>query len=211
MPRHKSRFSDLEKQYRQSGGTAAAGSVLANYINFKTGKTKVARRKAALTTAQKQRYGVSVLPFNLDGPASPAQTDRYETSITAYSNSGRVNLSLSNAECGYGAVTATGVTAKTDSAFYAALIKPFVRTATAAATPKSAITGVEYKYWAGNSYAIPFGRRTASAAGDSEEERRVALAAEAKGSTGSEKASAVGYDPEVFRGSKPSLAELPGA
>lgn len=210
MPRHRSRFSDLERQYRQSGGTAAAGSPLANYIAFKAGTRKVTRKKTALTAAQRQRYGISLLPFTLDAPATITQDKRYVASITAYSNSGRTNLGLKDADVGYDKQASGGVNAQQEDAFYPALTKPFVRTATTPNQEASQITGIKYNYYTGNSYAIPFGRRSASAAGDSEEERRAALAKAARESAGSEKAISVGFDPEVFRGLKPALADAPG-
>lgn len=208
MPRRRSRFSNLEAEFRSNGGgTPAPGSRLAKYIDFKTGKTKVDRRKAALTDAQRTRFGISLLPFNIDAPATPTQADRYKTSITAYSNTGRTELGLSDAELGYGAQTAGSVDAKGDPSYYPALLRPAIKGTVEDKTATSAITGAKYYYKEHRLLGVPFGRRTTSAAADSEEDQRSKLAIAAK--AGTTKATSVGYDPEVWRGKKAPLPELP--
>lgn len=207
MPRRRSRFSDLEKQFRQAGGVAAPGSTLAKFIDFKSGKTKIERRKTTkLTAAQRKRYGVSLLPFNLDVPATPTQGDRYISSITGWSNVGRTTLGLSDAELGYAKQTVGGVTAQTEDAYYPALLKPSVSTGADPNEVTSSITGNKYSYVACNAYSIPFGRTTAGGAADSEEERRDLLTGAAKGATTPPRS--IGYEPEVFRGSRGLLDEL---
>lgn len=210
MPRHKSRFSDLEKQFRQAGGTAAPGSALAKYIDFKSGKTKIERRKGTtLSATERKRFGVSVLPFTKDVVAPVIQTSRYQASITGFSNDGAKALSLSPASLGHEKVTVGGLTANADPSFYAALIKPIVRTGTAKKGVKSSITGIEYQYYESSSYSIPFGRTSTGLANDSEDERRVQLTSDAKLSTLTKPAVAVGFDPEVFRDKQATLSELP--
>lgn len=210
MPRKRSRFSDLENMYRRSGGVAAPGTPLAGYIDFKTGKTKIARRKTTvLTPAERRRYGISLLPFNIDAPATPTQDDRYISTITGFSRAGLVALGLNpDTDLGYGKQTVAGATAQTEGSYYPALLRPVVRLATTPNPEISSITKIKYNYYTSNSYGIPFGRRTASAAGDSEQERRAALTTAVR--TGATQvASAVGYEPEVWRGQRSPLAELP--
>lgn len=208
MPRKRSRFSDLEKQFRAVNGVAPPGSPLAKYIDFKSGKTKLARRKETkLTAGQRKRYGISLMPFNLDFPATPTQADRYITSINGWSNAGRTTLGLSDAELGYEKQTVTNVTAQTDPTYYPALIKPSVETGKAPdANTVSSITGNKYTYVETNNYGIPFGRTQAGGAADSEQERRSFLTAQCKAAATPPRS--VGYEPEVFRGNRSPLDEL---
>jgi hypothetical protein len=209
--RHRGRFSDLERQFRESGGVAAPGSRLANYIEYKSGKKKIERRKTTkLDAAERKRYGVSLLPFNLDPPATITQDHRYVASISGFSNAGRKALGITDADAGYGKIVVAGASAKTEATYYPALIKAVVRTGAAAKTPNSSITGTKYTYYESSAYSIPFGRTNAGNAADSEEDRRMALTENAKGTAGDTKAAAsVGYEPEVFRGNRTGLAELP--
>lgn len=208
MPRHRSRFSDLEKQFRQAGGVAAPGSALAKYIDFKSGKTKIDRRKGTkLTAAERKRYGVSLLPFNLDVPETVTQANRFVASITGWSNAGRKALGLTDTELGYAKQTVGGVSAQTEDAYYPALLKPSVSTGAAGKEGAiSSITGNKYTYFECNAYSIPFGRTTTGGAADNEEERRDLLTGAAKGATKAPRS--VGYEPEVFRGSRGLLDEL---
>ena len=207
MPRRRSRFSNLEYALKLNGGQPGTNSVLTKYVDFKSGKTKVDRRKAALTTAQRVRSQMSLAPFNKDYPGAPTIADRYVGSITAYSWVGIKGL-LTNAdtELGYGKTSGNSLVAKSEAAYYPALIKPFQATAEGKNTA-SKITGKDYKYVEGKSFSAPFGRTTAGGAADSEEERRELLAIGLR-SVLANNVKSVGYDPEVFRGLKESLAEL---
>lgn len=208
MPRRRQRFSDLERQFRESGGVAAPGSRLAGYIDFKSGKTKI-DITVKLTGEQRKRYGFGILPFNIavGDPVEP--TDRRAAPITNYSNGGRLSLGLNNLQLGYVDIDAN---TRQEDNFYPALLRVFVPTQNAAAlTPISAITKKEYSRIPGQSFSIPFGRTTAGAKTDTEEGRKAALAADARKGAGAIKASSVSYEPEVFKVGKPDLASPPVA
>jgi hypothetical protein len=211
MPRRRSRFADLEKQFRAAGGVAGAGSAVAKYIEFKSGKTKIARRtKVTLTAAERTRYGISLIPFNAKfETGDDATAKRYQAAVTKFSADGAKNVGLSNAELGWDKTTAASAVAINDAAYYPALIRPIVPTGTTA-TPLSSITGREYKYKEARSYGVPFGRTNAAAAIDTEEDRRQILTAKARQATGAAKVSSVGYDPEVFRSDNSALEPLDG-
>lgn len=199
MPRRRQRFSSLERQFRESGGVAAPGSKLAGYIDFKSGKTKI-DVNVKLTAEQRKRFGFGVLPFNTPVAGTPI---RVAAPITAYSNTGRTDLGLSDAELGYADIDADTLQSEN---FYPALLRVFVPTAGAAkTTPISAITKKEYTRTPGKSYSIPFGRAGGTPATDTEEVRKAALMTEAKNGNGSIKASSVSYEPEVFKVGKPDL------
>ncbi|HEY9599016.1 MAG TPA: hypothetical protein V6D33_15230 [Cyanophyceae cyanobacterium] len=202
MPRRRQRFSQLERQFRESGGVAAPGSRLAGYIDFKNGTTKI-DVKVKLTAAQRKRFGFGILPFNV-APSDPVvPADRYAAPITAYSNAGRTDLGLINTQLGYANIDAETRQAEN---FYPAVLRVFVPTSGATpTTPTSAITKKEYTRIPGKSYSIPFGRTTAGAKTDTEEGRRAALASDAKKGSGTNQASSVSYDPEVFKVGKPDL------
>lgn len=200
MPRRRQRFSDLEKQFRESGGVAAPGSKLAGYIEFKAGRSKI-DVNVRLTAAQRKRFGFGVIPFNLPVAATPV---RVAAPITAYSNDGRTDLGLTDADLGYANIDAN--TAQLEN-FYPALLRCFVPTAGATPlTPISAITKKEYRRIPGRSYSIPFGRAGGTPATDTEETRKAALITEAKAGAGTNKATGVSYEPEVFKVGKPDLA-----
>lgn len=212
MPRRRSRFSNLEQQYRDAGGVAAPGTRLAGYIDYKTGKTKVARRKAtSLTPEQRVRYGVSLLPFNIDVPGTVTNASRYQASITSFSLNGANSLTTGTATLlGWGKIDVAGVVAQTNPSYYPALMRPAVATGKAPETPISSITKKEYNYREMNSFSIPFGRTTANPEGSSEEERRKLIATEMKATGTTARAASVGYDPEVWRSETVALAAAPG-
>lgn len=202
MPRRGRRFTQLERALKLAHGNPEPGSPLAHYKDFKDGKVKI-DVKVKLTAAQRQRFGFGILPFNV-APADPVlPTDRYAAPITAYSNAGRTDLGLINNQLGYATIDAD--TRQNDN-FYPALLRVFVPTSGAEpTTPISAITKEEYTRRPGKSYSIPFGRTTANAKVDTEEGRRAALAADAKKGSGTNQASSVSYEPEVFKIGKPDL------
>lgn len=213
MPRRRSRFSDLERQFRESGGVAAPGSRLAGYIDYKKGINQV-QITQRLTAEQRKRFGFAVLPFNISPPDTVTAADRYAAPITAYSNAIRGNIGLSNNQCGYENIVAA--TQQSEN-FYPALLRVFIPNGNTA-TPVSAITKKEYTRKLGQSASIPFGRTITSVtdakkgtaetslADADEEDVRQSLAAAARAGTGNAKASSVSYDPEVFRVGKPDLA-----
>lgn len=201
MPRRRQRFSDLERQFRESGGTAAPGSRLAGYIAFKRGESQIKITKK-LTAEQRKRFGFAVLPFNKPVSATPTPADRLAAPITAYSNTGRIALGLTDTDCGYANVSET---TQQSPNFYPALLRVFVPSSTVPLTPLSAVTKKEYNRIPGSSYGIPFGRLSAQAATDTEEVRRAALANAARGAGGSLKASSVSYEPEVFKSGRANL------
>lgn len=218
MPRHRRRFSQLEKQFRDSGGVAEVGSRLEGYINFKKGVNKITVSKK-LTAAERQRYGYAILPFGLSVPATPTAEDRYAAPITAYSDAGRKALELSNNELGYDDLVAA--TNQLDN-FYPAIMHAFVRTPnTANTTPISGVTKKEYTRAPGVSYGIPFGRSVTASVdantGAAEttvddvdfEDMRVSLALQAKTGSATAKASSVSFEPEIFRIGKPDLKAAP--
>lgn len=211
MPqRHRGRFSRLEQQLRAAGGVAKEGSELGNFKLFREGEKHATRRKTTkLSAAQRKRYGVSLAPFNKVHAAADTIDARFVGSISGFSLGGQQGLGLTDVELGWEKmVDATGKSAETTDTYFPALIKPFQATNTTGETVTSGITGNKYSYKPGNSYSIPFGRRTATIATDAEEDRRVELAEKCKAATNP--AESVGYDPEVFRGSRAALAEVPG-
>ena len=217
MPRRRQRFSNLEQQFRESGGQAAPGSRLAGYIAFKRGETKITVTKK-LTAAERKRYGFAILPFNLSCPASPTAADRYAAPITVYSNTIRTDLTLSNNQCGYDTIGAS--TQQADN-FYPALLRVFIPSGGAPTNPTSGVTQKPYSRIPGRSGSIPFGRTVTnvtdaktgaaeSALDDvDEEDVRLALSIAARTGGGSSKASSVSYEPEIFRVGKPDLVSPP--
>lgn len=212
MPRRRRRFSDLERQFRESGGTASPGSRLAGYIEFKKGERSITVEKV-LTSAQRKRYGYAILPFGI----TPADSDpeRYAASITAYSHAGRNSLNLSNARLGYENIDAA--TNQSEN-FYPALIRVFVRSSDTKTNPTSGVTGKKYKRLPGSTYSIPFGR-TITSVTDSEtgatestidkvdeEDVRLSLITYVKTQTN---VSSVSSEPEVFKVGKPDLVSPP--
>jgi hypothetical protein len=213
MPRRRQRFAALERQFRESGGQAAAGSRLAGYIDFKTGKTRIKVNKV-LTAEQRKRFGYAVLPFGLTVSATPDPFERYAAAITAYSNAGRRDLGLSDNECGFENISEATTQ---DDNFYPALIRCFIPTGNTVTTPISAITKKEYRRRAGRSVSIPFGRTITNVVdaktGTSEStlnnvdqlDVRKGLAKKAMTGTGTNKALSVSFEPEVFKVGKPNL------
>lgn len=153
--RRRRRFSDLEKQFRESGGTAAPGSRLAGYIDYKKGINKVEIRDTRkLTAAQRKRYGYAIVPFGLTVPATVTSGDRYAASITAYSNQYRKEAGLTDNELGYQDIV--GATIQSEI-FFPALCRFFINFGTTL-SPTSGIVKKEYKRKDGRTITVPFGR-----------------------------------------------------
>lgn len=207
MPsRRKRAFSDLERMAKAAGLQAAEGSILGNFLAYKAGTRKKERRKTTtLTATQRQRVGISLIPFNI-GVVAGAPGRRTAT-ITRWSADVRPALGVSDTELGYAGTA--GVTDSSD--YFPAILRPSIRTSTTKTTPKSGITGKEYAYYPTDNYTIPFGRTTAGAATDTEEARRTFLADQMKATTNSRPAHTVGYDPEVWRhDARAGVADLAG-
>ena len=208
MPRRRRAFSDLERLASQAGFQADPNSRVGKYLAWKSQpnikKQKNKTPNAAETAARRDGKAISLIPFNKPVATTPI---RYVSRITAFSATERANYALSDAELGYFATTG----AQRGGGYYPALIRPF-RPTGAAITPRSGITGVEYKTRPGNSATIPFGRRSGSLDADTEETRRQALANECKKQTlqDGKRATTVGYEPEVWRYEAPSDEDLTG-
>ncbi len=212
MPRRRRRFSDLERQFRDSGGTAEAGSRLAGYIDFKKGINRIEVTKK-LTAAERKRYGFGILPFGLSAPEVTPK--RYAAPITAYSNGQRATLGLTDAKLGYADIDAG--TEQSEN-FYPALLRVFVRAGDTKTNPISAITKKKYSRTPGATYSFPFGRTISSVkdakTGTSEsqlddvdaEDVRKSLTADLKALPADKKITSISYEPEVFKVGKPDLA-----
>jgi hypothetical protein len=212
MPRRRQRFSDLERQFRESGGVAAPGSRLAGYIAFKKGESKIKVDKK-LTSEQRERFGYAVLPFGLaPGAGTPK---RYAASITAYSNTGRKGLNVSDNRAGYENISATTIQSEN---YYPALLRVFVKSSDTKTTPTSAVTKKEYSRTPGSTYSFPFGRTLTSVVdlvtGTAKtviedvdvEDVRKSLADFVKVQTN---VKSISYEPEVFKVGKQDLVSPP--
>ncbi len=201
MARKRTRFARLKRALKLAGGVAKPGSELDNFIKFENGdethKIKVTNKVPA---AKRKRVGIALYPFNITPGATPGAADRYRATITIYSNEGRANVGLTDANLGYFALNKTNNAG--DNYFPAQLII-FVP-GEGESEETSAITKKKYKRKNGKSYTIPFGR-AASAITEGEETRRTFLAQEAKKGVGSIKASSVSYNPEEFSNAKQDL------
>lgn len=209
MPRRRSRFNDLERQFRENGGVAAPGSRLAGYIDFKRGVNKI-EVKNKIPAADRKRYAYAVLPFNLRTAAVPTIADRHQAPITQHSNNGRRLLQLSDAQCGYENMDPQVNRGRN---FYPAIIRPVVLNTAATDTNLSPISGVtrkEYKRsFIGKSFGIPFGRTIAGTDGATianvgEEEVKQALAAAVKGVVAAN-VKAISFLPEEFKSPEQDL------
>ncbi|MBW4480842.1 MAG: hypothetical protein KME54_29415 [Tolypothrix brevis GSE-NOS-MK-07-07A] len=212
MPRRRQRFSDLEKQFKESGGVAAPGSRLAGYIAFKKGENKIEVKKK-LTAAERKRYGFAILPFGVTPEASTPK--RYAASITAYSNASRAGLGVTNNMLGY-----EDIDASTEQAgnFYPALIKVFIKSGTINDNQISGVTQKKYRRIEGATYTYPFGRTTTdvtdAVTGATEstvnevdaQDVRNTLVTFLAGLPAEKKVGSISYEPEVFRTGSKALA-----
>lgn len=218
MPRRRRRFAALERQFRESGGTAAPGSRLAGYIDFKKGVNKIKVEKK-LTGEQRKRYAFAILPFGVSPPANPTAADRYAAPITKYSNDARGSLGLTNAEMGYENVEEA---TKRNDNFYPAVMKVFVANGQTA-SPTSGITKKEYERQLGANYSFPFGRvlsgtkdketgTTENALADVDEEdvkAKLSTKVKAVPLQSPSKIGSVTFLPEEFKAGRPDLASPP--
>lgn len=211
MPRRRQRFSDLERQFRESGGVAAPGSRLAGYIAFKKGESKI-KVEQKLTAAKRKRFGFAIIPFGLDPDTTTPI--RYAAGLTAHSNDGRKALLVTDNKVGYENI---GVATVQSENYYPALLRVFVKSSDTKTTPKSAVTQKEYSRTPGNAYSFPFGRTitdTVDADGvakstinsvDAEDVRK-ALTTFVKTKPN---VTSVSYEPEVFKVGKQDLISPP--
>lgn len=215
MPRRRSRFNDLEQQFRESGGVAAPGSRLAGYIDFKKGINKI-DVKNKIPAADRKRFGYAILPFGLRTAQEALVTDRYIVPITQHSNNGRRTLQLSDAQCGYQDVDPANQKGRN---FYPAIIRPVVINASPVdgnLSPLSGVTKKEYKRpFIGKSYGIPFGRTVTGTDGATlvsvgEEQVKRALIDAITGLTVAN-VKAISYLPEEFKSPEEELASPPAA
>jgi hypothetical protein len=208
MPRRRQRFSDLERQFRESGGVAAPGSRLAGYIAFKKGESKI-KVENKITAEKRKRYGFAVIPFGLNPDATTPT--RYAAGLTGHSNDGRKALDVSDNKVGYENIDASTIQSEN---YYPALLRVFVKSSNTKTTPISAVTKKEYSRTPGTTYSFPFGRtitgvldattgavKTTIDSVDAEDVRKsLATFVKTKGNVAS-----VSYEPEVFKVGKQDL------
>ena len=210
MPRRRNRFADLERQLRAAGGSAAAGSRLGNFADFKAGKRKI-KIDQVPDRALMNRTAFAAYPFNVSVPASPTAADRFMVTVTTYSKDQIKDKGVSKADLGWDEFVAGNTV---EPQYYPSLIKCFTpASTTAVAAPKvSGITGDSYKKMPGKSASAPFGRtlaaldkKTAEATGaltasEEEDVRKHLTNKLTSGAPVGKKATSVSYEPEVFRG-----------
>lgn len=210
MPRRKRpRFSFLDRALKAAGGSPAAGSRLGNYKDFKEGRRTIEVTNR-LTPAERKKYAIALIPFNKIAPATPTAADRYRTTITQYSDTGRRSLTtLTNVELGFSDPDTLN---ESDGGYYPAILRLFVpssATDPVVSNPISQITGERYSRTEGKSFTIPFGRKAADV-NQTEEVRRKALAEAAKTGNGSNiKATGVSYEAEYFANTPDDVPALP--
>jgi hypothetical protein len=157
MPRSKRQFSFLERALKVAGGTPTSGSVLDNYLKFKTGVNK--RNSGTIPADARKLVAYSVVPFGgPDVAAATTAVKRYRINLSKFSNDWRKGGGgISNAEIGYDGIDPLN---QTDPTYYPAQMKAFVPDGGASAVPTSKVSGItkrSYKSRAGKSYTLPFG------------------------------------------------------
>lgn len=205
MARRKRRFSRLNEMYRAARGEVEnAAPELKNYGDFLKGVRKI-KQTQVVSSADRRRYGVAIVPFNVYISGTPDATDRLIASITKYSNDGRKStaVGLSDADLGYESIDeSTG----DNPAFYPALIRFFVKTSagTAPGSKVSDITGTPYTRFAGKSFSVPFGRTSDTTQAEEEVRKSIVVKLRASASV-----TGISYEPELFRTSRPVLSNPP--
>ncbi|MEG4485271.1 hypothetical protein [Microcoleus sp. D2_18a_B4] len=157
MPRNKRQFSFLERALKVAGATPTTGSVLDNYLKYKTGVNK--RNGGTIPPDARKLVSYSLAPFGgPDASAATTASKRYRANISKFSNDWRTGGGkISNADIGYALDDPAN---QVDAAYYPAQMKVFVPDggATAVAQPRiSGITKRSYKTKVGKSYTLPFG------------------------------------------------------
>lgn len=157
MPRNRRQFSFLERALKVSGIAPTAGSVLDNYLKFKSGVNK--RNAGKIPADARIAIAYSVAPFGGPDAAAAITADkRYRVKLSKFSNDWRsAGNKLTNAKIGYDVVDPLNQSA---SNYYPAQMKVFVPDGGAAAPATSKVSGITkrgYKSKAGKSYTIPFG------------------------------------------------------
>lgn len=175
MARDGKKYAALNAAQKLAGGTGAAGSPLANYLEFKAGRRKLNQRKTArLPAALLSRLKVRLLPFDQSAEAIggtgtarvshsgyitvSSDAFRKKTSPTGappgtvYPNGG---AALTNADLGY---IPEGPIFRENGSFYSALLRCNYQTGAVTNRPNSGVTGRDYKSKASTIGAtIPFG------------------------------------------------------
>lgn len=157
MPRNKRQFSFLERALKVSGIAPTAGSVLDNYLKFKSGINK--RNAGKIPPDARKAISYSIVPFGGPGNETATTADkRYKVNLSKFSNDWRKGAgSISNADIGYDVIDPLN---KVVSNYYPAQMKAFVPDGGAAAIATQKISGItkrSYKSKAGKSYTLPFG------------------------------------------------------
>jgi hypothetical protein len=201
VPRHRQRFSDLNRVLRASKGVVPAESRVGNYLEYLKGNRKIDVKHQPAQN-HKNRHSIGLIPFNLNVVEDTPKY--YKAAITAWSEAGRkTHLSLTNNDLGY----EDSENAEKVEGYYPAALKVAVRGVnTALTTPRSGITNKEYKRKLGFSYTVPFGRSKSLISTVTtlvrcvEEQSRVALTEKIrKEVTTGVAIVSIGYDPERFR------------
>lgn len=203
MPRNKRQFSFLERALKVSGIAPTAGSVLDNYLKFKSGVNK---RNAGVIPADARKAVVySVVPFGgPDGEKATTPDKRYRVNLSKFSNDWRKGQgSISNGDIGYDVVDPLNQIA---SNYYPAQIKAFVPDV-ANSSPTTKISGItkrSYKSRAGKSYTLPFGAIVSKTGQNEYREQMSILGAKAKAGG----ATSVTFVPEEW--TSPEKEATPG-
>lgn len=180
MPRNKRQFSFLERALKVSGIAPTSGSVLDNYLKFKSGINK--RNPGVIPPDARKAISYSIVPFGgPDGEKATTADKRYRVNLSKFSNDWRTGAGkLSNAEIGYDIVDPLNQTAPN---YYPAQMKAFVPDGGASAVSTTKISGItkrSYKSRAGKSYTMPFGAIVTKTGQNEYREQMAVLSTKAK-------------------------------
>jgi hypothetical protein len=205
MAKKRPRFHRLRQALKLAGGTVDPSSALHGYQQFTNGKTHITVTNP-VSSANRKRNTIALLPFGFTNPTTPVAADHYESYVTVYSNAGRNTLTIAMSQLGW---TAIAVGNQQNPDYYPSKLIVFVPSGPrAAAANPSGVTGLAYKRTPGASYSLPFGRG-GTASSDEEETRRYALSTLAKAGDGeTHKATSVTFQPEYFAPASTDLTAL---